>query len=137
MKKAIAALLSVLVLLAFSPTALATNYEQEFVQETPISRYADISLISPTLTVSGGTASYSLYVSGKANVTSISATLQIQILNPSGSYANYGASWSASSQTGYLHTSGTKTVASGSTYRLKVTVTAYTSTGSSTETAYS
>ena len=137
MKKIFAAFLSILALVMLSSTTLATNYDEVSAQSGGTSKYTDINYIAPALSVSGTTASYSLVISGKANVKSLSATLQLQVKNTNGSYTDYGSSWPASSTTSYLSTSGTKTVASGSTYRLKVTVTAYTSTGSSTETAYS
>lgn len=134
MKRKLVAAILLIALLVPVGSALAAQPQDEIVI-SPFLTY--ISTISPALTVSDKTATYSLYVKGTAGVTSISATLQLQQKNSSGVYVNYGTSWSASSSSSILSTSGTKTVASGYTYRLKVTVTAYVSGGSSTETAYS
>jgi hypothetical protein len=96
-----------------------------------------ISTVSPSLSVSGTVASYSLNVSCHPSVNSISATLQLQKQNSNGTWSDYNASWPASSSVSYLSTSGTKTVASGSTYRLKVMITASTGTTSGSTTEYS
>jgi hypothetical protein len=100
-------------------------------------RYVYLTLIIPGLSVSGTTASYSLDADGSSAVTSIAATLQLQKQNSNGTYSDYGTSWTVSDSDNSLYTSGTKTVASGGTYKLKTVVTAYTANGSDTATAYS
>jgi len=104
--------------------------------EPIILRYEQMESATPSLSVSGKAASYALSVTGNKNVTSISASLQLQ-KKVNGSFQNYGTAWTASSKTRTLYTSGTKTVDSGQTYRLKATITCYSSSGSSTETVYS
>ena len=96
-----------------------------------------VQSINPGLSVSGTTASYSVSVSGALTVTSINVTLQLQTKNSNGTWSNYGSSWTASAQTCYFSTNGTKTVAAGATYRLAVTVTTSDGKTTSTTTAYS
>jgi len=98
--------------------------------------YVHLESATPNLSVSGKTATYSLSVKGNNNTTSISVSLQLQ-KKVNGSFQNYGTAWTASSKSRTLYTSGTKTVDSGQTYRLKATITCNTSSGSSTETVYS
>lgn len=93
--------------------------------------YAIIKNTSRDLSVSGSTASYQVTVNTLSSVK-ITATCQLQQKNTSGTYVNYGSSWSSSKTGTSLYTSGTKSVASGKTYRLKVTVKA----GSETTTVY-
>ena len=134
-KKTIAALL-ILGLLISGGRAFAEKPTVN-ISEAGATRYVVINTITPKLSVSGTTATYSLSVDCATTVTSISATLQIQKLGSNGVYANYGSSWTVSSTSPTLRTSGTKTVDKDGTYRLKVTVTAYYSGGSETVTAYS
>jgi hypothetical protein len=96
-----------------------------------------LSTLYPTLSVSGTTASYALTVTSASSVTSITAVLQLQKKNSDGSWSDYGSSWTASSTSSVLYTSGTKTVASGYTYRLKATVTATDGTITGSATVYS
>jgi len=139
MKKAIIALAFIIALLAIGETALAAP--SDFSTQTSGTGGAElrltlISTITPTLSVSGTTASYYLTVKCPSTVTSIKATLQLQVLS-GGTWTNYGSSWAASAQTSVLLTNGTKAVASGSTYRLMVTVTSSDGTTTGTATAYS
>ena len=137
MSKKVIALFLALTLLTSATGASALN-TQTSREEIIGAKYTDISKITPKLSVSGTTATYSLTIIGNNNVTSLKATLQIQKKNSNGTYSNSGTSWTANSSSNYLYTSGTKTVASGGTYRLKVTVTPYIgSTKGTTETAYS
>ena len=116
---------------AFAASPLETGRSEPL-----ILRYEQMESATPYLSVSGKTATYSLSVRGNKNVTSISVSLQLQ-KKVNGSFQNYGTAWTASSKSRTLYTSGTKTVDSGQTYRLKATITCYTSSGSSTETVYS
>lgn len=139
MKRKILALLLVAILIVPSAVALATpeTSTKEEIIITP--HFQDVSYITPSFSVSGTTATYSVTVKGYSNVTALTATMQIQKQGTSGFYTNYGSSWSASSSASnptYLLTSGTRTVESGGTYRLKVTVVATTSSGTSTEVVY-
>jgi len=136
MKKKILALLLVFALLIPAANAFAATPPTAEVSPGGGAKYTYISAITPKLSVSGSTATYSLKVTGISSVTSIGATLQLQKLNGS-TWSDYGSSWSASSSSNVLSTSGTKTVASGGTYRLKATVTVYTSGGSETASANS
>lgn len=137
MTKKLAALFLVFALLISGTLAFAAEPSEIADGGMIAPQYEDISTISPGLSVSGTTATYSLIVRGSYDVTKLSAKLQIQKRNANGTYSNYGTSWTATSNSYYLFTVGTKTVASGGTYRLKVTVTAYTNVGSSIEIAYS
>jgi hypothetical protein len=138
-KKRILAFLLALGLLSTAGQALAIQAEPADAGSTNSAapRLALINTVSPTLSVTGSTAAYTLSVICASTVTSVSATLQLQKRNSDLSYSDYGTSWNASSSSSYLSTSGTKTVTSGYTYRLKVTVTAYTATLNSTVTEYS
>ena len=135
MKKPFAVLLAIFLLL-FHGSASATARGLDSKGVAVLTRISKFDSIYPTLRTSGNTASYSLSAAGKPEVTSISATLQIQQL-VNGAYVDYGSPWNATSNSRTLKTSGTKTVDNGGTYRLKVTVTAYYPGGSSTETEYS
>jgi hypothetical protein len=134
-KRFLATLLTVLMAFSFATTAQASVISAP---EPEIgNRYVDVGKISPTLSVSGSTATYALRVTGSSNVTKISASFQLQQRNSNGTYSNYGSSWTNTVNSFTMSTSGTKTVVSGCTYRLKVVITSYTSSGSSTETVYS
>lgn len=85
-------------------------------------RYAHLVSASPSLNVSGTTAEYSLNATGRSNVTRMTAQLQIQKKNSSGTFVNYDRSWSVEVNGRSLYTSGTKTVEKGGTYRLKATI---------------
>lgn len=132
MKKKIIALLLVLTFIVSGTSAFAANI-REAPNEASLLSYDDISLVMPELSVSGTSAAYKLTVRGSVNVTKLSAVLQLQKLNSDGkTYSNYGDPWTASTNSNYLLTSGTKSVASGGTYRLKVTVTPYIGAGAGT-----
>jgi hypothetical protein len=88
------------------------------------------------LSVSGTVASYELSVEGISSTTKVSTVLQLQRLT-SGAWNDYGSPWTATANSRYLFTNGTRSVASGYTYRLKVVVTAYTPSGNNSATAYS
>lgn len=138
MKKQATALVLIFTLLTCCTTTLATEYEQPRAEEEITRRYEDIKEITPSFTVSGRTATFKLTVIGNPDVTKISAVLQIQKENSNGTYSNYGDSWTASAASNFLNTSGAKSVTSGGTYRLKVTVTPYIGgTKGTPETAYS
>jgi len=141
MKKSIIAILLLLAFVTTSVHALASNdytipTTTTEADETTAPKLTLITTITPTLRVSGTTASYSLYVTCISSVNSIKATLQIQQLN-GGKWVDYGLPWYASATTSYLTTSGTKTVASGYTYRLKVDITASNGTATGMATEYS
>ena len=86
MKKVIIALALVLALLSVGGSALAAP-AADSTQGTGtmgIEPYLDlISTITPTMSVSGTTATYYLSVKCPSSVTSISATLQLQVLSGS------------------------------------------------------
>ena len=133
-------LLCALLLAAFllpAPTFAAAPTVSEAESPIVISKYQDMKTATVKLTTSGKTATYDLKVTGSTAVTKITATLQVQKKNSSGSYSNFGSSWSASANSRTLYTSGTKAVDSGGTYRLKATITLHTKSGSSMETVYS
>jgi len=124
---------------AASYQAFAINNDSTtpvFESGAQVTRLDLIVAITPYLSVSGTTASYSLYVIGIPSVNSINAKLQIQQL-VSGKWHDYGSPWSVSSSTSYLSTSGTKNVVSGYSYRLKVVITASNGTETGEATVYS
>ena len=138
MKKKIALLVLASALLLSGVSAFAASPDEEKAEQVVIFRLQDIERITPTLPVSGTTASYQLTARGAAHVTSMSASLQIQKRNSNGTYSDFGNPWMATSASNYLLTSGTKTVDSGGTYRLKVKVTPYINgIAGAAETAYS
>jgi len=134
-KRFLSLLLAVIMMFSVTVTAQASTLS------TPESgigaRYVSLALAYPTLSISGSKATYSLLATGNSAVTKISATFQLQQRNSNGTYSDYGSSWTNTVNSFTMSTSGTKTVASGCTYRLKVVITSYTSSGSSTETVYS
>lgn len=143
MRKKIIALIIVIILAFSGGPTLAAQIEplQQYTTEvsSPALEEPNLVLISsivPVLNVSGTTANYSLSVTCVTSVNSIRATLQIQrFLN--GRWTNYEQSWVATSSTWFLSTSGSRTVTSGGTYRLRVTVRASNETMVGTATAYS
>ena len=135
MQKKILIALLIVGLLSIGGQVFAAQPE-EAITVPASTRYTVFIVLYPTLSVSGTTASYSLSITCAPEVTSIVATLQIQKLT-NGVYSNYSSPWTASSSNNRLSTSGTKTVESGGTYRLKVTATAYYPGGSETVTVYS
>ena len=138
MKKQIISLILALTLLISAVPAFAINERLELANPgEATAKYTDVVTVSPGLSVSGKNASCSVSVSGTTKVTKISATLQLQKKNSSGTYVNYGTSWKAESKSNYLYHSTTKTVDTGGTYRLKVSAIASYSNGSSLVTAYS
>lgn len=141
MKKEISALVLASMLLVSANAATPpeeTNSTADVIStyEDRETNYTYLDFVGYSLSVAGTSANYSLDVEGRSSVTKISATMQLQKKNSSGTYANYGSSWSVSSSGSMLSKSGTKTVASGGTYRLKISITATTSSGSATETVY-
>ena len=120
-------------------SALASEIERVPVLSESIiqPRYGELLEATPQLTVSGGTARYLLDATGKSTVTKISATLQIQKQNSNGTFSDYGSSWSVTSNSRMLNTSGSKRVDSGGTYRLKASITLYIGSSSYTEVVYS
>jgi len=138
MKKIALSLFLAIALLAVASPVLAdtdvSSSENVLIQL----RYEDISSISPKLSVSGTTATYQLTAICNSSSASIIVTYQLQKQGSDGTYSNYGSSWTASSSTYYIIDSGTRTVASGGTYRLMATVTPYISGVKGTaETVYS
>jgi len=96
-----------------------------------------IQRITPTLSVSGTTASFGLSVTCISSVNNIQAIFQIQQWS-GGKWSNFGSPWTATSSTWWLSTSSTRPVAGGMhSYRLMVTITASNGSASSTVTAYS
>jgi len=138
LKKIITAFILIFVMIISSGQVLAWNNDSELI-ETDYDSEILLSLISrvaPTLTVSNATATYSLSVTCISSVNNIHATLQIQQWN-NGKWNDFGSSWTATSTTSQLNTSGTRPVAGGNTYRLKVTVFASNSSSTDSVTAYS
>ena len=139
MKKAIVAIILTLALAAVSVQALATNDESTTTVcnlNAVAIRLTLIEDVIPSLKVSGSSASYGLYVSCISSVNSIKVVMQIQQLS-NGKWNDYGTAWNSSSATSDLATSGTKTVESGYSYRLKVSITASNGSSTGTLTAYS
>lgn len=139
MKKLIIATVLIIVLIGNSGQTFAFSsgvIEEERKIEISTPDLMLISSINPSLRVSGTTATYALTVVCATTVNSTKAVLQIQQLS-NGVWSDYGRSWDASSSSSYLHTSGTVSVASGFSYRLKVTITASTGSSSGSATAYS
>jgi|GEM_PF-2873938 len=118
----VALLMVVMVIPCFS---MGVSAEEE---DTVSAAYEDISGILIGCTRSGTTASYVLEVTANANVVKIDAALQLQQYS-GGAYVNYGSKWTVTDTPNVLMTSGTKTVASGYTYRLRAVIVAYTSDG--------
>ena len=137
MKKRMSCLLLVLAFLI--PTGvMAAEPEVQGVPEGLITpRFAGVTSAVVQLNVKGTTGSYVLDVGAKSGTTKITATLQIQKKNANGTYSNHGSSWSATANGRVLVTTGTKTVASGGTYRLKATIKVYKGTSYTTDTVYS
>jgi hypothetical protein len=137
MRKSIIAVVLVIALFGHVGQALALQIEALPDENDVISAEQKLMLITtitPSLRVSGTTATYGLVVTCISSVNSIKVVLQLQQLK-NGVWSDYGSSWNASSSTSYLSTDGTKTVVSGFAYRLKVTITASngTTTGYATE----
>jgi len=125
LKKIIVSIIFILALVFSSGQALAWNNDAPF-EETERESEMLLNLftsVTPALSVSNTTATFMLSVTCISSVNSINATLQIQQWNGS-QWDNYGSPWKATSSTSLLNTSGTRTVAKGHTYRLKVTVSA-------------
>jgi hypothetical protein len=139
MKKAIIALVLIAAMSATAGQAftLPVAAKSSGSTGTAAPRLVLISTITLSLPISGTSASYSLNVSCDPSVNSIGATLQLQKQSSNSTWSDYGTSWTASAATFYLSTSGTKAVASGYTYRLKVVVTASNGTSAGSATAYS
>ena len=138
-KRTIIALILIIALSATAGQALAAESGVRHLPSTADSGGQKLTLITgitPGLRVSGSTATYDLIVTCISSVNSITATLQLQQYK-NGSWSNYGSPWNAYSSKSYLTTSGTKTVASGYTYRLKVDVTASNGSETGNATVYS
>jgi len=138
LKKAVIASILILSMTIFTGQTLAA---QPDILSVPIvneedQRFTLIVSIRPSLSVSGKTASYSLSVNCVSSVNSISVVLQIQQL-VSGKWVDYGTSWTVSAKSSYLFTNGTRTVVSGSSYRIKATVVAKSGNTSERTTVYS
>ena len=125
MKKKIVLMVMVSTLLLSGIPVFATSSDEVQSEQIVLFRLKDIEEMLPLLSVSGTTATYRVTARGAAHVTSMSASLQIQKRNSNGTYSDFGNPWMATSASNYLLTSGTKTVDSGGTYRLKVKVTPY------------
>ena len=139
MKKSIIAVVLVITLFGHAGQALALHTEALPDDNDAISAEEKLTLITtitPSLRVSGTTATYGLVVTCISSVNSIKVVLQLQQLK-NGVWSDYGSSWNASSATSYLSTDGTKTVASGFSYRLKVMITASNGTTTGYVTEYS
>jgi choline-glycine betaine transporter len=134
MKKSTIAIMLVIVLFGHTGQAFASQTETIPDDNDVVSaeqRLTLITTITPSLRVSGTTVTYGLVVTCISSVNSIKVVLHLQQLK-NGVWSDYGSSWNASSSTSYLSTDGTKIVASGFSYRLKVTITA----SNGTETGY-
>ena len=138
MKKKIVAFILIIALSVSAGQALAAQIEpiSQDISDTPVTRLVLINSASPGLSVSGTTATYSLFITCISGVNSIQATLQIQQYS-NGTWVDFGKSWNASASTNYLSTSGSRTVVSGGTYRLKVAITASNGTTTGSATVYS
>ena len=139
MKKLVTVIVLIIALTLSSGQAFAFNQETSPIE---IEHDSEIELvliqrITPSLSVSGTTASFSLYVSCISSVNNIQAIFQIQQWS-GGKWSNFGSPWTATSSTWWLSTSSTRPVAGGMhSYRLMVTITASNGSASSTVTAYS
>ena len=139
MKKSFVAIILILVVAVTSTQAFAAYQDEAPLQpamDNATSRLVLIRDVAPYLSVSGASATYSLSVTCATSVNKLSAKLQIQQL-VNGTWKDYGSSWSASSSTYRLSTSGSKAIATGYSYRLKVVITASNGTETGTLTAYS
>ena len=139
MKKRIIVVLLILALAFPAGQSLAHQAEASpslSVAEQEMQRLVLITVIRPSLVISGTNASYALTVTCISSVNSVSAELQIQQYK-NGSWVNYGSSWNASSSSYMLNTNGKKTVESGYSYRLKVVITASNGTKTEKVTEYS
>jgi len=118
----VALLMVVMVIPCFS---MGVSAEED---DTVSAAYEDISTIAISCSRSGTTLTYVLAVDGSTDVVKIDAALQLQQYS-GGAYVNYGSKWTVTDTPNVLITSGTKTVASGYTYRLRAVIVAYTSDG--------
>ena len=121
-KRAISILLAAFLLFAAIPmTAYAAlpSAEAEADVEPPVTRFANISSITVTLTITSGTATCKGTIVGFAGTTKISATYTLQRKPAGGSYSDYKP-WPPKTVYGPALTfSETQSVPSGYTYRLK------------------
>lgn len=126
-KRLIAAALCCLCLLgaAQATGAVASASGQSGIQ--PL--WTTISTITLSMSYSGGKVNWGGLISGNANVAGISATYTLEKLNSSGTYSSVD-SWNDSGTNTYLSSSGSKTASTG-TYRLTVSATAVTTSGTS------
>ncbi|MCL2222577.1 MAG: hypothetical protein FWC20_10165 [Oscillospiraceae bacterium] len=140
MKKSI--IVVALVVVAFfvqTGQALAVQPEEApLIVEKVISapRLTLIRTISPSISVSGTTATYGLSVTCDPTVKSVKAVFQLQQWR-NGTWTNYGAAWETSASQFYLSASGTRSIVSGYSYRLKVSITASNGTTAGYATEYS
>lgn len=91
---------------------------------------------SVTLSISSGTATSSVKVSGTSGeVTKISITMELQKKSSGGSYSTV-KTWSGSKNSNYYNFKKTKSVSKG-TYRVKARITCYNGSKSETKTKFS
>jgi hypothetical protein len=91
--------------------------------------WTTISTIALSMTYSNGKVNWGGSISGNSNVASISATYTLEKRNSNGTYT-FVDDWNVSGAKTYLDSSGSKTASTG-TYRLTVSVTAVTTSGTS------
>jgi len=106
--------------LAFSAVPLQATAAQP--TNSPIGimpAWANISSISPGVTISNGTASCSSTIIAASGTTSIQGTYQLQRRNANGTWTTE-RTWSNSTTNSFLTWSGTNAVVAGNTYRLRV-----------------
>lgn len=120
------------------PTRAMAASEQVVVPEFPdVPAYQDPAKIVTEFKVQGTKGAYNVNVRGDTKIKKIIATMQIQKKSSNGSYQNYGMPWMAAAEGRLLSTSGTRDVAAGGTYRLKIVLTfETTSNTASQETVY-
>lgn len=86
--------------------------------------------ITLTLSYSGGNANWTGGIQGKVGTTKITATFTLAKKNSNGTYTTL-KTWTESSNSDILFTSGSYAVSSGSTYRISVTTTVTPKSGTS------
>jgi len=121
-KRILSILLAALLLLTAVPTMLYASTpppEAEAYQPPPTTRYINISSTSMGLTISSGIATCKSTIIGFAGTTKIVATYTLQIKPAGGSYLDYYGWSPITVNDSYLNFSGTCSVYSGYTYRLK------------------
>jgi len=119
--------------LAFSaqPAAVTASASNAAIQPF----WTTLSSIALSMTYSNGQVHWGGSISGNSNVTSISATYTLEKRNANGTYSSID-SWSFSGSNSWLDSTGDKTTSKG-TFRLTVSVTARTSSGTTETTSNS